>query len=209
VHKYFKISLARSRIMISLLRSIAKPEHLADILCLDNTTYSFVKHDHAVVAYLARNPTLLTCNIREQPLIDGTHYKIDNASVIYVLKMMAKYDVVHLQRFIRGMWLPSLEPKRQDKRTAVAMCLHARLGKNSALASLDQDLISQIISHLSDVSDERIRRGKLIPLPKPKPTAQPATPRYLTGDALVWTDLSKVDLNALNRRSVVVAGLQT
>lgn len=153
------------------IRSIAKPEHLVGIMVPYNSTYLFVKHDHDIIAYLASNPGLIQCNIREQPKIDGSYYKISSQAVSFVLKLMAKFEVTALQRFIRYTWLPSLEPLRQEKRTAVAMCLHARLGQGSALASLGQDLIGHIISHLSNVSDDRIRRGRqLLPEILPKTT---------------------------------------
>ena len=82
---------------------------------------------------------------------------------------------------------------------AVAMCLHSRLGQASGLAVLDTDLVALVVDKLKDVGDDRIKRGRLVPRAKPK--QEPMKPRYMTGAALVWTDLSKVDVNKLNGRS--------
>ena len=153
--------------------------------------HAFVPKDHAVVHFLANRPYLIGCNIREQRLTDG-YYKIGRPLLHFICRRLANFNVVLLQRWIRSAWLPGIEPIRQSKREAVAMCLHSRLGQASGLGALGKDLVALIVGKsVKDVEDDRIQRGRLV-----RPARVWAKPRYMT--APVWIDLSKIDLNKLN-----------
>ena len=182
-----------------MAKTIAKPALREGILYvnLEGANYAFVQKDHAVISFLANRADLIGCNIREQPLCDG-YYKIGRGLLHFVCNQLAKFDVTRLQMWIRETWLTRIQQVRERKRMAVAMCLHSRLGQASGLAVLDTDLVALVVDKLKDVGDDRIKRGRLVPRAKPK--QEPMKPRYMTGAALVWTDLSKVDVNKLNRR---------
>lgn len=180
-----------------IAKPIAKPEHRTGILYVEGADYAFVQKNHAVISFLANKPDLIQCNIREQPLVDE-YYKIGHVVLHFVCTQLAKFDVARLQEWIRGTWLTRIEGVRESKRVAVAMCLHPRLGQASGMAALGEDLVALVVGKLKDAGDDRIKRGRLVPRVKPKP--EPVKPRYITGAALVWTDLSKIDVNKLNGR---------
>lgn len=174
--------------------SIAKPEHRGGILYLHPCPYAFVRDDHDVICYLARNKDLIGCNIHEQIKVDGCYYKICTKVLNFVLKMLAKYDVTRLQAWIRATGLERIRKKRQEMRVAVAMCLHPRLGQNSKLNMLGRDLVALVVSKIKDVEEDRLRCGRIVSPAKhtPEPILKA---RYITGTALVWTNLSQMNLN--------------
>ena len=171
-----------------MLRPLGGPELQRGILCV-NSSYAFVQRDHAVISFLASRPDLIQCNIREQTMIDG-HYKISNGILHFVCGQLAKLDVARLQRWIREVWMSRIELVRERKRIALAMCLHSRLGQAAPLSALGGDLVALVVSRLKDVGDDRRWRGAT-----PRTTVVPRARA-----ALVWTDLSKIDLNKLNGR---------
>ena len=180
-------------------RPIGGPELQRGILYVKglDCDYAFVQEDHLVISFLASRPDLIGCNIREQIMFDG-HYKIRHSLLQLVCMQLAKLDMGRLQNWIRGTWLARIEEVRATKRVAVAMCLHSRLGQGSEMAALGEDLVALVVGKLKDVGDDRIKRGRLVPRIKSK--HDPVKARYITGAAVVWTDLSKVDLKKLNGR---------
>jgi hypothetical protein len=111
----------------------------------------FVHKDHPSITCLRNSQHLIRENIDDYPLIEGIYLKLSTAlfaacchsirTQIYSKPYPARpRALVKLQRWARAM----LQQRRNRRRLALAMALHAHIGVSSPMHALDAELLALI-----------------------------------------------------------------
>jgi len=130
-------------------------QHPNPLVLLPKSGYIYLKNDRASMGYYIFRSNPIICEMLEKTTLPESrvfcaHYADVVVLIINIATgsflMVQQHDsagknmwaaLVKLQRWFR--WLP------RQRRTAVAMCLHERLGNGSKLSSIGADIIELIV----------------------------------------------------------------
>jgi len=80
---------------------------------------------------------IIKCDISTFPLIDQTYYKVSNDVIHCCRKRLAILSHYTIRKFLRSIII--------NRKLALAMALHPRLGSSSPLGALSEDLVLKLI----------------------------------------------------------------